>query len=184
MSWNFETEHFFIRLPVSDTDGAALYELLRHDSAVAHIPRLPMSVSDQPEDELRRVAMRFESREAAYWFIERKNDGQIIARIGIQHINWMMLNAQLQWELADDCELTALQEALPVITEYLMKDLHIQRLEMRLRPHVQRLDGNTHEDYLTELGFEYEGTLPAQLEFDEQDVDLAVYSLINEETVH
>ena len=184
MNWNFETEHFHIRLPVSDTDGEALYELLRHDSAVAHIPRLPMSVSDQPEDELRRIAMRFESREAAYWLIERKSDNRVIARIGIQHINWMMLNTQLQWELSDDCDLVALQEVLPVITEYLMKDLHIQRLEMRLCQNVQRPDGNTHEGFLTELGFEYEGTLPAQLEFSGQDVDLAVYSLVNEETAH
>ena len=113
MSWNFETEQFLIRLPVSDQDGAALFHLLSQNSAAAHIPRLPMTVEAQALDELRRIAMRFETREAAFWLIERKSDGQVVARIGVQYINWMMLNAQLQWELSAECGLEELQEVLP-----------------------------------------------------------------------
>ncbi len=176
MSWNFETEHFFIRLPVSDEDGNALYNLLSQNSTVAHIPRLPMTVEAQALDELRRIAMRFETREAAFWLIERKSDGEVIARIGIQYINWMMLNAQLQWELSAECGLEELQEVLPVIVNYLSDDLHLHRLEMRLRT-----GSDDQSKLLIALGFSHEGTLPSQMEFEGEDIDLDVYSLLKGE---
>ncbi|MEK9711418.1 MAG: hypothetical protein VW258_02520, partial [Thalassolituus sp.] len=102
MSWNFETDNYIVRLPVSDQDGDALYQLLSQQAVVDHIPRMAMTVEAQALDELRRVAMRFEGREAAFWLVEEKNSGKLQARIGIQYINWMMLNAQLQLELSPD----------------------------------------------------------------------------------
>ena len=106
MNWNFETDNYIIRLPVSDQDGDALYSLLSQQTVVDHIPRMAMTLEEQATDELRRIAMRFESREAAFWLIERKIDGQLLARIGVQHINWMMLNTQMQWELSPECDLS------------------------------------------------------------------------------
>jgi len=176
MSWNMETERYSVRLPVSDTDGPALLDLLGSSAISAHIPRAAMSTENQADDELRRMAMRFEGREAAFWLIEDKTTQQVIARIGIQYINWMMLNAQLQWELTPACDLAALREVLTPVINYLMNELHLQRLEMR------QVHG-TDSESLTELGFQFEGTLPAQAEFNGEDIDLDIYSLLAGEFV-
>lgn len=176
MSWNFETEHFNVRLPVSDQDGEALYALLSQNDAVAHIPRQAMNIEAQALDELRRIAMRFESREAAFWLVERKSDSKVVARLGIQHINWMMLNSRFQWELDQECGLTVLQEVLPVVMTYLFNELHLHRLEMRLRAGDEK-----QTQLLKALGFSYEGTLPSVSEFEGQDVDLDIFSLLSGE---
>ena len=173
MNWNFETDNYIIRLPVSDQDGDALYSLLSQQTVVDHIPRMAMTLEEQATDELRRIAMRFESREAAFWLIERKIDGQLLARIGVQHINWMMLNTQMQWELNPECDLAVLQEVVPAVLKLLSNDLQLQRIEMRVR------SGN--EEYKTileALNFKHEGQLPAQFEYDGSDVDLDIYSVL------
>jgi ribosomal-protein-alanine N-acetyltransferase len=173
MNWNFETDNYIIRLPVSDQDGDALYALLSDQSVVEHIPRAAMTVENQAIDELRRIAMRFEGREAVSWLIERKSDGQLLARIGVQYINWMMLNTQMQWELGPECDLAVLQKVVPAVLKLLSNDLQLHRIEMRVR------SGN--EEYKTNLealGFEYEGQLPAQFEYEGGDVDLDIYSVL------
>ncbi len=65
---------------------------------------------------------------------------------------------------------------LPVIVNYLSQDLHLHRLEMRLRTGS---DGQS--KLLTALGFSCEGTLPSQQEFEGEDIDLDVYSLLTGE---
>ncbi|MEQ3692511.1 MAG: GNAT family protein [Thalassolituus sp.] len=173
MNWNFETDNYIIRLPVSDQDGDALYALLSDQSVVEHIPRAAMTVENQAIDELRRIAMRFEGREAVSWLIERKSDGQLLARIGVQHINWMMLNTQMQWELNPECDLAVLQEVVPAVLKLLSNDLQLHRIEMRVR-----LGNEKYKTNLEALGFEYEGQLPAQFEYEGGDVDLDIYSVL------
>lgn len=173
MNWNFDTDNYIIRLPISGQDGDALYALLSNQQVVDHIPRAAMTVENQAIDELRRIAMRFEGREAVSWLIERKADGQLLARIGVQHINWMMLNTQMQWELSSECDLAVLQEVVPAILKVLSDDLQLHRVEMRVR------SGNEqHKQIMEALGFEYEGKLPAQFEYEGGDVDLDIYSVL------
>jgi len=174
MSWNFETENYIVRLPISDQDGDALYQLLSQQAVVDHIPRMAMTVDAQALDELRRVAMRFEGREAAFWLIEGKNSGKLQARIGIQYINWMMLNAQLQLELSPEFPLDGLKEVLTEIKNYLFNELHLHRLETRIRTGISGLP-----EKLLALGFEKEGTLPSQFEYEGEDVSLDIYSIIS-----
>jgi ribosomal-protein-alanine N-acetyltransferase len=117
--------------------------------------------------------MRFESREAAFWLIERKIDGQLLARIGVQHINWMMLNTQMQWELSPECDLVVLTEVIPAILNVLKDDLQLRRVEMRVRA------GNVEQkQHLEALSFEHEGSLPSQFEYNGEDVNLDIYSVI------
>jgi ribosomal-protein-alanine N-acetyltransferase len=173
MNWNFDTDHYIIRLPISEQDGDALYALLSDQKAVEHIPRAAMTVENQAIDELRRIAMRFEGREAVSWLIERKSDGQLLARIGVQHINWMMLNTQMQWELSPECDLTVLQEVVPAVLKLLSNDLQLHRIEMRVRSDTEQYKTN-----LEALGFKHEGQLPAQFEYEGHDVDLDIYSVL------
>src|SRR5690606_35713548 len=112
--------------------------------------------------------------EAAYWLIENVED-KLVGRISVQQINWLQRSAQLVWELAEGLELADVQQFFPKLSAYLFNDLGLHRLEMRLRPDFQR-----HNDLLTGLDFQYEGKLPAQLEFQGETLDLAVWGLIAE----
>lgn len=173
MNWNFTAGHFSLRLPVTDQDGGALFALLNAQHRLDHIPRIAMNVEAQALDELRRMAMRFETREAAFWLVEGTYDQQLIARIGLQRINWMLLSAQLYWELADEVDLAMLQEFAPAVLNFAFDQLGLHRIEMRLKTGSTR-----HADLLKGLGFQYEGCLPAQLEIEGQDIDLDVYSFL------
>ena len=173
MNWKFLAGDYLLRLPVSEQDQTILLELLQHDIA-QHIPAAPVVISAQIDDELRRMAQRFAAREAAYWLIENVED-KLVGRISVQQINWLQRSAQLVWELAEGLELADVQQFFPKLSAFLFNDLGLHRLEMRLRPDFQR-----HNDLLTGLGFQYEGKLPAQLEFQGETLDLAVWGLIAE----
>ena len=170
MNWNFTTGAFECRLPVAGDDNQALLTLLGKQTQLNHIPRLAVENTDQVEDELRRMVMRFENREAAFWLVEGQFDQQIIARISIQKINWMMLSAQLQWELTDACTLQSLQTVLPDLMGFIFNELGLHRLELRL------VEDSQYSDWPEQLGFRAEGVLPKQQEFEGKDVNLAVYS--------
>lgn len=173
MNWNFLAGDFVLRLPVAENDQPLLFELLQQSAAVAHIPRTALIMQPQIEDEFRRMAQRFEAREAAFWLIENLED-KLIARVSVQHINWLQRSAQLVWELTEEVTLADMQQFMPKLTEFLFTELGLHRLEMRLRPDFQR-----HNDLLEGLGFEYEGCLPAQLEHQDENIDLAVWSLLS-----
>tara|TARA_B100001250_G_scaffold391634_1_gene392722 strand:+ start:4043 stop:4570 length:528 start_codon:yes stop_codon:yes gene_type:complete len=170
LNWNFSTGVFQCRLPVAGDDNNALLSLLGKQNQLNHIPRLALENMDQVEDELRRMVMRFENREAAFWLIEGQYDQQVFARISIQKINWMMLSAQLQWELTPECTLDTLQAVLPDLLSFIFTELGLHRLELRL------VKGSLYEGWPEQLGFSAEGVLPQQQEFEGKDVDLAVYS--------
>ena len=170
MNWNFSTGVFNCRLPVAGDDNSALLNLLGKQKQLNHIPRLALENMDQVEDELRRMVMRFENREAAFWLIEGHYDQQVFARISIQKINWMMLSAQLQWELTPECTLDTLQSVMPDLLGFIYNELGLHRLELRL------VKDSQYADWVETLGFSAEGVLPQQQEFEGKDVDLALYS--------
>ncbi|MEK9712217.1 MAG: GNAT family protein, partial [Thalassolituus sp.] len=93
----------------------------------------------------------------------------------IQYINWMMLNAQLQLELSPEFSSEGLAEVFSEIKHYLFNELHLHRLEARV------CIGNTSvPEKLLALGFEKEGTLPSQFEYEGDDISLDIYSIISE----
>jgi len=173
MNWNFSTQNFALRLPDANKDGEALYQLLSQPRVMAHIPKAEMTVSAQALDELRRVAMRFEVRESACWLVEGVFDQQLVARIGIQKINWMTDSAQIWWELSDNINFSVLAEVVPAMMNFCFDELQLHRLEMRLAAGSEK-----HENYLKQIGFQYEGCLPAQQEFDGKIIDLELYSFL------
>lgn len=170
--WNFSAGDFSLRLPITDQDGDALFALLNDAGIAAHIPRLPLTVSVQALDELRRMAMRFETREAAFWLVEN-NAGELIGRIGIQNINWLQRSARLQWEFPARVTDAELQQIVPAVLNYAFNELGLHRIEMRLEPgHALQ------QQRLQALGFQREGCLPAQLEFEGRSVDLELWSVL------
>lgn len=171
MNWNFLAGDYLLRLPVSEQDQNALFEHLQQHDIAAHIPRLAIVTEAQIEGELRRMAQRFQAREAAFWLVENVED-KLVARVSVQHINWLQRSAQLVWELNTDLQLADLQKFMPKLFEFCFQELGLHRLEMRLR------QAPAHQELLQGLGFVYEGTLPAQLEFQSENIDLEVWSLL------
>lgn len=170
MNWNFTAGDYSLRLPNSEQDVEALMGLLQQESLCAHVPYAPLTEVHRVVDELRRMAMRFEAREAAFWLVEK--DGQLLGRIGLQRINWMQRSAQLQWELTPALDLPAMQQVLPALLRFAFDELNLHRIEMRL------VASGTQDALLQGLGLHFEGVLPAQLEFMGKDVDLALWSLL------
>ncbi|ASP38423.1 hypothetical protein CHH28_06935 [Bacterioplanes sanyensis] len=169
MNWNFDAGEFQLRLPVTEQDGDAVYELLKVAERRAHLPQLGMDVSAQALDDLRRWALRFQSREAACWLIEQQ--GQLRGRIGLQHINWMTRSARLWWELDEQMTLAEMQPVLAAVLNFVQQELNLHRVELRLSR------GNQQHGQLAQgLGFVHEGYLPAQLEFEGNSIDLDIYS--------
>lgn len=170
MNWNFQVGDFTLRLPNSEQDLDALMGLLQQAQVSAHIPSLPLTEAYRVTDELRRMAMRFEAREAAFWLVEK--DGQLLGRISLQRINWMQRSAQLQWERTAALDLAAMQQVLPVLLRFAFDELNLHRIEMRL------LSGTEQDALLQGLGFSFEGVLPAQWEYLGKDIDLALWSVL------
>lgn len=171
MNWNFNTADFQLRLPNSEQDVEALMGLLKQPQVSAHIPALPLLETHRVVDELRRMAMRFEAREAAFWLVEQQQT--LLGRISVMRINWLQRSAQMQWELSEALDSAALAQIVPAILNFVFTELNLHRIEMRLLPNTE------HDVLLRAVGFEFEGILPAQLEFLGQDVDLAVWSLLS-----
>lgn len=171
MNWNFSAGQFALRLPVTEQDSEALFDLLKQQPLSDHIPRLAMTISVQAYDELRRMAMRFETREAAFWLVENA-DGKVVARVGVQRINWMLRAAQMQWEISDSLTLTEVNEFVSAIRNFCFDELGLHRLEMRLRRNERQ------QALLQGLGFSHEGQLPAQLEYENSSIDLDLWSYL------
>ncbi len=174
MNWNMETDHLRVRLPVTDTDGDALFELLKDPAVSAHVPKAPLFASVQGLDELRRATMQFQARQGATWLVERLQQEGIVARLRLRQINWMTLSAQLQWELSPELTDAELDEAMFEVHRFCFGELSLHRLDMRIRP-----GSDAHKAHLQRLGYEYEGCLPAQLEFEDEWVDLEIYSVLS-----
>lgn len=175
MNWNMQTPQFNLRLPITDQDGDALFDLLKDPRVSAHIPAVPLYAEVQGLDELRRATLQFQAREAATWLLERQGDGVVLARIRLLNINWMTHCARLQWELSPMLAEGELDSVMALVHEFCFKELDLHRLEMRLCP-----GHDDHSQRLERLGYEYEGCLPAQLEFEGEFMDLAVYSILAE----
>jgi len=175
MNWNFETENFLIRLPITDQDEESLYGLLQNATVGAHLPKSQLYSSVQVLDELRRATMRFQAREASTWLIERltgslEDRARLAGRVVLCDINWMQASARLQWELDDDIVASQLAEFVGAIEQFCFSELGLHRLELRMLP-----DASKHIELAKALGYQQEGVLPAQLEFEGNWIDQAVF---------
>nr|WP_281423932.1 GNAT family protein [Oceanobacter mangrovi] len=162
-------------MPISADDEESLFGLLKNPSASAHLPKSQLYTSVQTLDELRRATMRFQAREAATWLVERltgslEERAALAARITLTDINWMQASGRLQWELDESVTATELREILAAVEQFCFSDLALHRLELRMLP-----DADKHVALAGECGFQPEGVLPAQLEFEGQWVDHAVF---------
>ena len=174
MNWNLETEHYFVRF-AHEEDIPNIYTLLSTRSVVKHVPKNPMVVEAQAMDEARRMVMQFEAKEAAFWLVEEKATGKVIARLSLQKFNWINASSQLQVEIFPEYNTQAIfAELIYAVATLAFEDLSLHRLEWFL------IDSNKCSLELAKtLGFNHDGQLMSYFEFEGEWIDYQVYSLLN-----
>ena len=174
MNWNLNTEHYYVRFAHED-DIENIYALLSTKGVVKHHPKSPMVVEAQAMDEARRMVMQFEAKEAAFWLVEEKVSGKVIARLSLQKFNWMNASAQLQVEIFEEHNTQEiLAELIYAVATLAFEDLSLHRLEWFL------IDSNKRSVELAEaFGFNHDGQLMSYFEFEGEWIDYQVYSLLN-----
>jgi ribosomal-protein-alanine N-acetyltransferase len=178
MNWNLNTEHYYVRF-AHEEDIPNIYALLSSKGVVKHHPKSPMVVEAQAMDEGRRMVMQFEAKEAAFWLVEEKATGKVIARISLQKFNWVNASAQLKIDIFSDFKIQSiLAELIYAVATLAYEDLSMHRLEWLLLSQDQRF-----MDVAKTCGFHYDGQLKSYFEFEGTWIDYQVFSLLKTDPV-
>ncbi|MFT4765035.1 MAG: ribosomal-protein-alanine N-acetyltransferase [Oleispira sp.] len=178
MNWNLETEQYFVRF-AHEEDIPNIYALLGSNEVVKNHPKNPMVVEAQAMDEARRMVMQFEAKEAAFWLVEEKTSGKVIARISLQNFNWVNASAQLKVDVFTNFKTqSVLAELIYAVATLAYEDLSLHRLEwFLLRQDVGSIK-------LAEaFGFHHDGQLNSYIEFEGSWIDYQVFSLLKTDKV-
>lgn len=173
MNWNLNTEHYYIRFANED-DIQNIYGLLSSNNVVKNHPKNPMVVEAQAMDEARRMVMQFEAKEAAFWLVEEKATGKVIARISLQQFNWINASAQLKVDIFPEFKAqSVLAELIYAVATLAYEDLSLHRLEWFL------LSQDSCSITLAEaFGFKHDGQLMSYFEFEGSWIDYQIFSLL------
>jgi ribosomal-protein-alanine N-acetyltransferase len=178
MNWNLNTEHYYVRF-ANEEDTPNIYALLGSKGVVKHHPKNPMVVEAQAMDEARRMVMQFEAKEAAFWLVEEKATGKVIARISLQKFNWVNASAQLKIDIFSDFKTQLiLAELIYAVATLAYEDLSMHRLEWFLLSQDQRFI-----DVAKTCGFHHDGQLKSYFEFEGTWIDYQVFSLLKTDSV-
>jgi RimJ/RimL family protein N-acetyltransferase len=178
MNWNLETDHYYVRF-AHEEDITNIYSLLSNNEVVKHVPKNPMVVEAQAMDLARRMVMQFDAKEAAFWLVEEKSSGKIIARLSLQNFNWVSASGRLQIEILPEYKtLLVFSELIYAVATLGFEDLSLHRLEWLLMT-----QDSLSIDHALSLNFNHDGQYLGYLEFEDEWVDYQVYSLLNTDEV-
>lgn len=173
MNWNLSSEQFYVRF-AHEEDIPNIYALLSSNDVVKHHPKNPMVVEAQAMDEARRMVMQFEAKEAAFWLVEEKATGNIIARISLQKFNWVNASAQLHIDIFQDFKTQpVLAELIYAVATLAYEDLSLHRLEWFLLS-----EDISFINQAKAFGFNYDGQLMSFFEFEGAWIDYQVFSML------
>ncbi|MFT5609301.1 MAG: ribosomal-protein-alanine N-acetyltransferase [Parvicella sp.] len=178
MNWNLNTEHYYVRFADAE-DIQNIYALLGSNDVVKNHPKNPMVVEAQAMDEARRMVMQFEAKEAAFWLVEEKSTGKVIARLSLQKFNWVSASAQLRVDVFNDYKTQpVLSELIYAVATLAYEDLSLHRIEWFL------LAEDTGSTKLAKaFGFNHDGQLMNFVEFEGSWIDYQVFSLLKTDDV-
>jgi ribosomal-protein-alanine N-acetyltransferase len=178
MNWNLNTEHYYVRFADAE-DIQNIYALLGSNDVVKNHPKNPMVVEAQAMDEARRMVMQFEAKEAAFWLVEEKSTGKVIARLSLQKFNWVSASAQLRVDVFNDYKTQpVLSELIYAVATLAYEDLSLHRIEWFL------LAEDTGSTRLAKaFGFNHDGQLMNFVEFEGSWIDYQVFSLLKTDDV-
>jgi ribosomal-protein-alanine N-acetyltransferase len=178
MNWNLNTEHYYVRFANED-DIQNIYGLLSSNNVVKNHPKNPMVVEAQAMDEARRMVMQFEAKEAAFWLVEEKASGKVIARVSLQKFNWVNASAQLKIDIFNEFKTQpVLAELIYAVATLAYEDLSLHRLEWFLLSQDKGFVSAAEA-----FGFNHDGQLTSYLEFEGSWIDYQVFSLLKTDEV-
>lgn len=120
------------------------------------------------------MVMQFESKEAAFWLVEDKLTGNVIARISFQNFNWISASAQLQIEIYPEFKTQiVLAELIYAVATLAFEDLSLHRLEWLLMAKDEQSVA-----IAKALGFNHDGQYMSYFEFEGNWIDYQIYSLL------
>ena len=177
MNWNLNTENYYVRF-ANEHDIPSIYELLGSNNVVKNHPKNPMAVEAQAMDEARRMVMQFEAKEAAFWLVEEKTTGKVIARICLQKFNWINASGQLKIDIFSEFKTQpVLAEMIYAVATLAYEDLSLHRLEWMLMA-----KDTAFVDAANAFGFNHDGQLLSYFEFEGTWIDYQVFSLLKTDT--
>ena len=178
MNWNLSTEHYYVRF-AHEEDIPNIYALLGSADVVKNHPKNPMVVEAQAMDEARRMVMQFEAKEAAFWLVEEKSSGKVIARISFQKFNWVNASTQLKIDIFSEFKTQPiLAELIYAVATLAYEDLSLHRLEWFLLTQDEAT-----VDAAKSFGFNHDGQLKNYFEFEGSWIDYQVFSLLKTDDV-
>jgi ribosomal-protein-alanine N-acetyltransferase len=178
MNWNLNTEHYYVRFADAE-DIQNIYALLGSNDVVKNHPKNPMVVEAQAMDEARRMVMQFEAKEAAFWLVEEKSTGKVIARLSLQKFNWVSASAQLRVDVFNDYKTQpVLSELIYAVATLAYEDLSLHRIEWFL---LAEDAGST--KLAKAFGFNHDGQLMNFVDFEGSWIDYQVFSLLKTDDV-
>lgn len=177
MNWNLMTDNYYIRF-ANEEDIPSIYALLSSKDVVKNHPKNPMTVEAQAMDEARRMVMQFEAKESAFWLVEERISGKVVARISLQKFNWINASAQLNIDIFTAANTQpVIAELIYAVATLAYEDLSLHRLEWLL------WDQDTHFiEAAKSLGFHHDGQLKSYFEFEGDWIDYQVFSLLKNDT--
>lgn len=174
MSWQLESKDLVLTLPDGEKDADALYELFKLEQVVKAYPRPAMVVSAQALDELRRIVLRFDTREAIFWMIREKESGDFVGRIGFERANWMHANANIVVDIMPEkANDEWLVQAGNAFFSFVFEQLQLHRLQALICAEDTALF-----KFCEVFKFTHEGVQPAAQEYNQQWIDYQVYSIL------
>lgn len=175
---NEQDQYATLKLITSDTAAESLFDLMSNDLPLLHIPRQPMQAVRQSEELIQAYIQRFQARQGAAWqlFEEASEEPQML--LALESINWMHMNARMSWVLKEPENAEKLKHWLPPVLSFLRDELGLQRIEVLLNQVTPATTMKGYADALLFIGFQKEGYLPDQQEFNGESVSLDLWGIL------
>ena len=161
---------------IRKNDGVAIYQMRSNNRVNQFIPRPSMLSVEQGEDLALRTAESFARKESIGWAALLRDNKTCIGTCGFNSIETVNCHAEIGGEMDTYYSGKGIaQEAFEEILNYGMNVMHLNTIEAKVSPENR---GAIH--ILNQTGFKKEAHFKNRVFYQEQFLDMAVYTLHKE----
>ncbi len=173
----FETDRVILRKATLSDTNHIFENYASREKVTEFLSWLPHKSSQDTIDYLNNVVLPDYKKQSYMWFIELKDNNQVIGNISVVNMNLEKKMAELGWVLSDDYWGRGIMpEVAKVILDYLKQEGFV-RIEAR-----HNVKNSKSGRVMQKIGIKYEGVLRKSSYNNKSElVDIAVYSFINGE---